>query len=363
MGKVKKILLTGSHAATPALSVVEEIRRRHLSWKIYWIGKKWASENKKTLSLEYRILPKKEVTFLPLESGKIQTKFTKHTIFALLKVPFGFFQSLILILKIKPNLVLSFGGASGALVSFWAWVLGIPVVIHEQTTAAGRANIKSAKFAKVVAISRESSRNFFPKSKVILTGNPLGKFVFEPVKNKKSEEVKTILFTGGSRGSKWINEAVIELIPKLSKKYKVIVQAGSEHLSSFQHLASSIQLYGQVSPKKMIELLSQSDIVVGRAGANTTSELVALKKPCILIPIPWSYANEQVQNAKWVESLGLARILPQDKLSPQSLEKEIKTLILDFPKIISKTSKIKSFDLRASEKIVDLLERYAEKKK
>ncbi|MFC1625568.1 glycosyltransferase, partial [Patescibacteria group bacterium] len=133
MQRQKRVVFAGSHAATPAIAVIEEIKRRKLPWSIYWVGKKWASEDKTSISLEYRVLPKMGVTYLPLESGRIQTKFTKHTIPALFKIPFGFVHSLAIFLKVKPELVLSFGGASGAMVVFWSWVFRVPVVIHEQT--------------------------------------------------------------------------------------------------------------------------------------------------------------------------------------------------------------------------------------
>src|SRR3989344_878307 len=86
------LLLVGSHGATTAAAVIEEIQRRNLNWNLYWIGKKWSTERKKSLSLEYQILPSMGIEFLELESGKIQTKFTRHTIPALLKIPMGIIQ-------------------------------------------------------------------------------------------------------------------------------------------------------------------------------------------------------------------------------------------------------------------------------
>lgn len=350
----KKLLLAGSHAATTVIAVVEEILLRKLNWDIYFIGKKWATEEKKSYTLEYKELPKLGVNFLAVESGKIQTKFTRHTIFSILKIPFGFFHVFFLILKLKPTLTLSFGGAAGALVSFWSWFFKIPVIIHEQTTSAGRANIYSSKFAKVVAISREESRKYFFHKNIVLIGDPISKEIIKHVKDIKNMSVKTIFITGGSRGSKWINEAIYPLISKL-KKYKIIWQCGEEHVNKYQVTGDKCQVLGQIEPKEYADILSQADIVIARAGSNTVSELIALKKPCILIPIPWSYLDEQTKNAEYIKNLGLARIIPQNELKAQRLLFEINNLIKDYSKIIKNCKNIVSPDLSASTKVVDLL--------
>ena len=106
----------------------------------------------------------------------------------------------------------------------------------------------------------------------------------------------------------------------------------------------------------MAEIFSKSDIVISRSGANTVWELLALKKPSILIPIPWTYNNEATENAKYMESSGLARILPQKELTPQRLLTEIEKLIEDYPVILKKTEGVTSPDILASKKIVDILE-------
>ncbi|AKM83639.1 hypothetical protein A2422_02075 [Candidatus Woesebacteria bacterium RIFOXYC1_FULL_31_51] len=357
--KLKKLLLAGSHGATTGLSIVEEIKTRNLDWDIYWVGRKHAGERNKLESLEYKVLPKLGVKFYNLISGKIENRFTRYTILALLKIPFGFVQSLFLIIKIKPDLTLSLGGSSGSLVSFWSWVLKIPVIVHEQTSSAGRANIFSSKFAKKVAISRKTSEEYFPKEKLILTGNPINKNILEISKKTNSLEVKTILITGGSRGSSWLNNAVKPILESLLNKYFVIHQTGNEDFNKFKEIVNEKYLHiGQAEPSEWFSILEKSDIVISRAGANTVSELIALKRPSILVPIPWSYHNEQTENAKYMESLGLARILQQDKLTPEKLEEEISKLISDYPEIIKNTINLVSPDVFASKNLVDLIEDY-----
>jgi len=342
--KQKKLLLAGSHAGSTAIAVIEEIKKRKLDYEIHWLG------------MEYKNLKNLDIIFHNLESGKIENKFTKNTLPNLLKIPVALIKGYKLIKEIKPDLTLSFGSAAGAISCFWSSFLSIPVIIHEQTATAGRANIISSYFAKKILISRESSAKYFNKYKTVLTGNPINTFFTKNIDYNRNPIIKSILITGGSRGSKWINDAIRPILPKLLEKYYVILQAGEAHQSQFTNHNSRLFVFGQTTPQNMAEAILKSDIVISRAGANTVSELIALKKPSILIPIPWSYNDEQNENAKYMESLGLARILPQKELTPQRLFAEIEILIEQYPEIIKKTQDLESSDLEASEKVVDLIE-------
>lgn len=348
--KVKKLLLAGSHAGSTAIAVIEEIKKRNLNWEVHWLG------------IEYKNLLNVGLVFHHLDSGKIENKATKNTISSFLKIPLSFYKSRKLVKEIDPDLVLSFGSAAGALVSFWANMLKIPVIIHEQTATAGRANIFSSYFAKLVLISRESSFSFFNKHKTKLVGNPINDKIIDQIKKEPAKEIKTILVTGGSRGSVWINDALKPILPRLLEKYYVIHQIG-ENNPKFDIEDNRYLSFAQVSSKNMAEILAKSDIVISRAGANTVSELIALKKPSILIPIPWTYNDEQTENAKYMENLGLARILLQKDLTAQKLLLEIEKLINEYSSIVKKTADILSPDIEASGKIVNILENEIQKEK
>src|SRR3972149_2512208 len=135
------VVLTGSHGATTALSVITEIEAQGLPWAIHFIGTKRAVEGKNVPTLESQVIKGQSLEFHSIISGRIQRRFTFWTIPSLLKIPVSFFQALFLLLKIKPKLILSFGGASAFSVIFAGKVLGIPSILHEQTSVAGRANI------------------------------------------------------------------------------------------------------------------------------------------------------------------------------------------------------------------------------
>ena len=354
----KKLLLAGSHAGSTAIAVIEEIKKRKLDYEIHWIGKQFASEGSSFETLEYKNLSKYGVIFHHLESGKIQTKFTKYTIPALLKIPVGLFNGYKLVKEIKPDLILSFGSAAGAVSAFWSNIMGIPVLIHEQTATAGRANIISSYFAKKILISRDTSIPFFNKNKTNLVGNPTNSVIIKnAIYQKRNSRVKSILVTGGSRGSTWINDAIKPILPRLLEKYFVIHQTGDADIHKFSDIKNPKYFtFGQTDPANMAEVITKSDIVISRSGANTITELIVLKKPSILIPISWTYNDEATENAKYMEGLGLAKILPQKELSPQRLLTEIEILIEDYPKILKQTEDIVSPDIHASENVVDVVE-------
>ena len=188
-----KIVIVGGHLS-PALAVIEKLKGEDVSY----IGRKHVFEGDKALSLEYQEIEKLRLPFYVLLTGRLQRRFTKHTIPSLAKIPFGFFQSLAILRKIKPDVVLGFGSYLFLPVAAASKLLGIPVVMHEQTLEAGFSNKLISKFAKKVCISWKSSDSFFPKDKVILTGNPLREDIINIKKIKKTEnKIPLIYITGG----------------------------------------------------------------------------------------------------------------------------------------------------------------------
>jgi len=179
-------VLTGGHAATTALSTIEEILRSWEGAKVYWIGSKRAFEGKRELSIEAKIFPKKGIKFEPIIMGRLQRKFTLWTIPSLIKLPFGFVHGLFLMLKIRPKVVLSFGGFASFPIVFWSFFLGVPVILHEQTSAAGRANKFSSLFSKKIALARSSSKKYFRSEKIFWRSS---RFLH---KRRNNKEQKTI---------------------------------------------------------------------------------------------------------------------------------------------------------------------------
>lgn len=333
----KKIVITGGHH-TSALIVAEKLREQGIG--VHWVGHKYSAWKDKNPSIEYRQVKKAGFPFYDLKAGKRQET---GGLVMKLKIPLGFINSLFLILKIRPNLVLSFGGYLSLPFSVCANFLNIPVVTHEQTSVAGSANKIISKFAKKILLSFESSASYFEvkdKKKVVLTGLPLRTQFAQAVKKikeSKSNEIKNILVLGGKQGSHKINLAIEEVIDFLATRYKIVHQTGDYSVyNDFERMkvkklslgeyAENYQAFSFLETDDLIEKIQKADLVISRAGAHAVVELAVLKKRALLIPISWLTENEQTKNALWLKNLGLATILEEDKLDGKSLIAQIEKI-------------------------------------
>jgi len=359
----KRIVFTGGHASSTAFVVFQEIKKEKKPWDLYWIGLKSSLEGEKVPPLSTLFFPKYGIMTYEISTGRIQRKFTLHTIPSLIRIPFSFLQVYTLLKKIRPHLILSFGGFAAFPVVVVGFLLKIPIIIHEQTSVVGRANRLSAFFARKIAISRPSSFRYFPKTKTLLIGNPIPSDII-------SEELKglpktpTIFITGGQTGAQAINEVVAKSLSSLLKRFKIIHQTGLKDLNKFKKIREKLdpnirkkyQVYGLVDFTKYDKLFKSANLLISRAGANTVAKILAAKKPAILIPLPISYLNEQEENAIYARDFGLARVIKQEKLTTQRLFKEIDYVLTHWVSIQKKIKGKQSPDIFASEKIVKLIE-------
>ncbi|TSC54300.1 MAG: UDP-N-acetylglucosamine--N-acetylmuramyl-(pentapeptide) pyrophosphoryl-undecaprenol N-acetylglucosamine transferase [Microgenomates group bacterium LiPW_16] len=222
--KTNKIVITGGHL-TPALAAIAELKKE--GWEILFIGRKHALEGDPSLSVEYRVIKELGISFVPLTAGRFQRSFTRYTILSLLKVPLGFIQSLYWVARFKPNLILSFGGYLALPVALSGWILGIPILTHEQSVIPGLATKIIARFARRVCVSWPQTTEHFPKEKVVLTGNPireevLKKYQVSSIKYQVSnEDLPLIYITGGSLGCRPNFTQALRKIPDYSSMWRL----------------------------------------------------------------------------------------------------------------------------------------------
>lgn len=364
-----KIVLTGGHFS-PALCVIESLPK---DIEAFFIGRKNSFEGDKSPTLEYQTIASTSVPFIDIPSARLQRKFTAYTISSLLKLPYGFGKAMKTLRKIKPDVVLGFGGYVSLPVAFAAYFLNIPVVIHEQTLGVGTSNKIISRWARMICISWESSKDFFPGKNVILTGNPVRKEIINAA-NTVTADKQTIYITGGSSGSHFINSLVEGCLGKLLEKYNVVHQTGdskkfndferlSEHKKSLpEQLARKYRVEKFISSKEAGAVLQKATIVVGRAGMNTVTELMFLEKPCLLIPLPISAKGEQLQNAAFIKEKGLAQVLEQNEATPEVFFSKIKYMMenIDKYKLNSEASNL--IEKKAAEHIISVVEDVAQKK-
>lgn len=318
---MNNIVITGGHL-TPALAIIEEIQKDKQKWQIYYFGRKYALHHNQQTSFEYNIIKsKKNIKFIRLITGKLHRKISKFMFFKdLVKIPIGFLFAFYYLIKIKPDLIISFGGFLSVPVVITGKILGIPSIAHEQTTTLGLANKINSYFVNKICLSFPILKH----KKAILTGNPIAKNILQAKisENKKltnfiKNSKKPILFiTGGKTGSQILNKSIVKIKNKLTKNFKIIHQIGLD--PNFKETATENYLRIRFT-NNMGYLLKKSDLVISRAGANIVTELATLKTKAILIPIPWSSQNEQYKNAEFLEKTGLARIIEQENLTSKKL--------------------------------------------
>ena len=261
-------------------------------------------------------------------------------------------------MKIKPKVVIGFGGYSSFPAICAATILHIPVVLHEQNAVMGRVNRLMCRFVRKVAISFPETLNIPEGSddKIVHTGNPVRKKIFSLTKQNKSRR-KKILVIGGSQGSAMFSEVVPEAIKLLPEEYRdkiLLVQQAREELveeTRGKYLEIGVSHKVESFYDNMGELLADCDFVIARSGASTVAEIAAVGKPSILIPLASAKDNHQYYNAKYMVDKGAAVLLEESELNAEKL----KSALLD---LLSKESSLSVISQRLSKKnTVDNLER------
>jgi len=284
---------TGGHVY-PALSVAKEFKRNEFS--ISWIGKKD--------SLESTFSKSESFHFISLDTKGFKGKNLLGKIISLIYLEINVVKSIFIIKKIKPDIVFSTGGYVTLAPALASLILFIPLFIHEQNSVPGLVNRILNRFSK---LSFEAFPGSFNKSSKILTvGNPVRS---EIIKNPESEttmkEHFNILILGGSQGSKQLNEIVLKAFQDkiIPSHWSIVHQIGDLDKSSLVDVYSKQSFsYEVVSYIEDIgRAYHKSDLVIGRSGAMTVSEICCSSKPSILFPLPWATDNHQYFNAKFLE--------------------------------------------------------------
>jgi UDP-N-acetylglucosamine--N-acetylmuramyl-(pentapeptide) pyrophosphoryl-undecaprenol N-acetylglucosamine transferase len=369
-----KIVIVGGHLA-PALGLIDSLPREDT---VVFIGRKFAIEGDKVLSLEFQEINSRNIPFLVLAGGRFQRSFSSQTLPSLSRIPLAVFQAVTYLRRVQPDVVLSFGGYLSVSVGIAAKMLRIPLVIHEQTLEAGLANKILAPFASKICISWENSRPFFPSTKVVLTGNPLKIFtkkVFDLPFSSSDQKLPLLYVTGGSTGSHAINMLVENGLDMLTRTFCVIHQTGDTTefgdyerlvikkaaLPELQRARYHIQKY--VTSDQIGEIMDKATIIMSRSGINTVTELIFFGKPALLIPLPHGQKGEQIKNAQFLQKLGLATVLPQENASSEAVHSLLTHMLTkrDEYKAVMKTAKA-TLHPNAPQEIIETLSYVVQKK-
>lgn len=339
---------TGGHIY-PALAIAEIIKSEY-KVQPHYIGADNGMESK---ILKDENIPFYGIAFAPL-IGISGFKKIKSLIINLK----GFFSSLFILRKIKPELVIGTGGFVAGPVLSAAFILRIPIIIHEQNVVPGFTNKVLARISKEIWITFNESSKYFPSNKrKVLTGMPL-RNSFQKLDKEISKKYfgiekseKVLLITGGSQGSKLINQAIRSLYKKIMMELDltIIHITGTSYFEDIIKGLDSEELEFMKNGKLIIKdyisemelALNAADITVSRAGASFICELIATKSFGILIPIRNSAGNHQLKNAKAVEKAGMGKIIEEENLNSLNLFEQLRTLRpFDFENIITSNAGI-----------------------
>ncbi len=346
-----KIVFTGGHHNS-SLEVAKKLEK--LGYEIHWIGHKFAAKGDKSLSAEYQEVTSAGFPFYILKTGK----FYRQNPFAFFLILFGFVQAFFYLIKIRPKVIVSFGGYLAVPVVISGWLLRIKSLTHEQTVIAGWANKAIAPFVQKILLTHPSSLNNYPKEKTLVVGLPLRSEILDP-SYKKQFDPPLLYISCGKQGSHLINQAIFPIIPELVNLFTVVHQTGAntlyKDLDRARRVKESLGEYSNrylYAPyyfaKDAATYLQSSKVVISRSGAHLTYELIVLGKKTIFIPISWVSHNEQLKNAQLASKHLPSLIIEEKDLDSSSLYSAIKTISTSS---VSVQSKVR-LPLDATQKVV-----------
>lgn len=352
---------TGGHIY-PALAIANEIKLIDKSADILYVGTE--------KGLESELVPKAGIKFKTIRVKGMPRKVNKELFIAFKELLLGINDARNILNDFKPDIVIGTGGYVCGPVVYMAKRKKIKALIHEQNAFPGITNKILSRYVDKVLVTFEESQKYFKHEKrVVLTGNPIRKELFEVDKGlayKKlniEKNIPLILSFGGSGGQKSLNEAMFEVIKKRSIKddLQIIHVTGKRHYDGFINklneeninLGKNIQVLPYLY--NMPEAINIATIVVTSAGAITLSELSAVGVPSILIPKSYTAENHQEYNANSFEEKGASIVIVESELNGKVLDQKISDIILDKAKINSMSANSKKLgNIKAGEKIAEI---------
>jgi UDP-N-acetylglucosamine--N-acetylmuramyl-(pentapeptide) pyrophosphoryl-undecaprenol N-acetylglucosamine transferase len=325
--KINRVLImaggTGGHIF-PGLALARYLQEQGV--EVHWLGT--------SKGLEAQIVPAANIPLHLINIGGLRGKNTKALITAPYKIFTATMQARRIISALKPDAVVGMGGFASGPGGFASWLLGCPLIVHEQNAKAGLTNKLLARLAKRVLEGFPGA--FAPSSKVITVGNPVRieiERIPAPASALASSKCK-ILVLGGSLGAQALNETVpqsLSLIPQ-NERPEVWHQAGDKHFANAKNNYESKEIAAKVVPfiQDMAAAYQWADIVICRAGALTVAELCVAGRGAIFVPFPHAVDDHQTANAHYMVDNHAALCLQQADLTPQLLADHLK-IYLHFP--------------------------------
>lgn len=349
MSKIALVMAggTGGHIF-PGLAVAEALRGR--GWQVHWLG----APN----SMESRLVPARGFALQTIDFAGVRGKGVMTLVLLPLRLLKAFWQSIQVIRRVKPNVVLGLGGYISFPAGMMAVLLGKPLVLHEQNSVAGMANRVLAQVADKVFTA-------FPGvlAKGEWVGNPLREEFLQQAQPAHRFAGRNgplnLLVVGGSLGAKALNDIVpkaVALMP-VARRPHIVHQSGEKQIDALRANYAAADVQATLTPfiDNTAAAFAQADVIVCRAGASTVTEIAAVGAAAIFVPFPSAVDDHQTTNAKFLSDQGAAQLVQQKDLTPQLLANML--LKSELVELLSIAQKAKNMQkIHATEAVVEACE-------
>jgi len=363
---------TGGHI-NPGIAIANKIKKNNPSAEIIFVGTDRGLEND--------LVPRAGFELEKLDVYGFSKQISINNMKKIVKTLKGFGQAKELIKRIKPDIVIGTGGYICGPVGLAAAKSNIPVILHESNAFPGMAVKMLAKKADKILLGFEDAKIRLKKAKkLVVTGTPtkfIGIKLSETEINKKRQELglknnlPLVLVFGGSQGAQAINETIIDIIEKkMNSKYQILWASGPKQYDIIKEELENKKInINNIENVKILpyiynmeEIMQISDIVVSRSGAMTITEIAIAGKPAIFIPLPSRSANRQEDNARAMEKVDAAKVILNEDVNAEILNKTINEIISDVNNIKRMGQNAKKLEiLNVEEKIYNEIEEYIKK--
>lgn len=321
----KKIVLTGGGTAghvTPNLALIPELKKA--GYEITYIGS--------YDGIEKKLMADAGIPYYGVSTGKLRRYLDPKNFSDPFRILKGYAEAKKLIRKIKPDVVFSKGGFVSVPVVRAAASKRVPCIIHESDITPGLANKLCIPVAKKICCNFPETLKYLPEDKAVLTGTPIRSELSEGSRKKGLEmcgfndEKPVVMIIGGSQGAASVNKIVRSTLPKLLEKYQILHVCGKDKMDNLLLSEPGYKQFEYLSDE-LKDAFAAADVVVSRAGANSICELLALRKPNLLIPLPAaSSRGDQLLNADSFASQGFSLVIREEDLDEKSFLNSLEDL-------------------------------------
>ena len=320
-----RVLFTGGGTAghvTPNIALLEAAIGKN--WDVAYVGS--------TAGIEREMIGVLGIPYYAVASGKLRRYFSWQNFIDPFFILWGMLQSLVLCLRLRPDVVFSKGGFVAVPLVVAAWLLRVPVISHESDVTPGLANRLTYPFCRKICVTFEATKRYLPGGKVNVTGTPVRQSLVagDAAAGLKflgfSGEKPVLLVFGGSLGAAAINSQTRRALPGLLQAFDVVHVVGNGNLEASIEQSGSVKHYVQKEfiGEQFGHVLAAAAVVVSRAGANSLYELLMTRKPHLLIPLGKAASRgDQLDNARVFADLGFSRVLYEEALTGDGKSEDV----------------------------------------